>query len=82
MTNSWEWEGLLGQFTGEYLRKICQSARTKCALFTLFDRGSPNLIMKKKPIIPKQVKWFVAAMLGIIVLMALAALVVDLSFAQ
>jgi len=37
--------------------------------------------MKKKPIIPKQIKWFVAAMLGIMVLIAAAALVVDLSVA-
>ena len=38
--------------------------------------------MSRKPIIPKQIKWFVASMLGVMLLMALAALSVDLMFAQ
>lgn len=37
--------------------------------------------MEKKVLVPKQVKWFVAAMLGIILLMAAAALIVDLAVA-
>ncbi len=35
--------------------------------------------MAKKPLIPKQVKWFVAAMLGLMLLMAAAAVSVDLA---
>lgn len=35
--------------------------------------------MGKKPLIPKQVKWFVAAMLGLMLLMAAAAVSVDLA---
>lgn len=38
--------------------------------------------MEKRPLIPVEVKRFLAAMVAIIVLIALAALVVDILYAQ
>ena len=38
--------------------------------------------MARKPLIPKEVKLFSTAMLGIIVFIAIAAVIVDLNFGQ